>query len=251
MKFSIITVVYNGADTIRGTIESVLSQNYKNIEYIIIDGSSTDGTQKIVKSYGEKISKFVSEKDNGLYDAMNKGIALATGDVLGILNSDDLYYDNNIVTTVVEVLKEKDVDAVYGDMIYFKKAQPEIIVRHYKSSKFKIKDFERGIMPGHASFFARKKCYDKYGGFDESFKITADFDLLLRFLYVHKISAVYIPKILIKMSMGGVSTSGLNNLKMNNELLRICKKNSVKTNLLKIYSKYLIKVFEFIPALKS
>jgi glycosyltransferase involved in cell wall biosynthesis len=247
LKFSIITVSYNSAATIRETIESVVEQDYPNIEYIVVDGGSSDGTQEIVKSYGTKISKFVSEKDHGLYDALNKGIGMSTGDIIGILHSDDLYINPSIVTTVANSFVSSKVDIVYGDLFYFKSSMPDIPLRYYKGGTFSMKRVSFGLMPPHPTFFIKRTAYESFGGFDLQFTLSADFDLILRFLGIHRLPFHYIPKPLVKMRIGGKSTSSIKRtLIMNREDLASCKKNGVKTNVLKFYLKYPIKTFDFL-----
>jgi len=239
LKISIITVVWNNNETIRDAINSVLGQTYKNIEYIIIDGASTDGTVEIIKSYGDKISKFVSEPDKGLYDAMNKGIAQATGDVVGILNSDDFYIDKFVIEKVVKVFEEKEVDSVFADLIYVHADNLDKVVRHYDSSKFSPKKFAYGWMPAHPTFFVKRSAYKKYGSFKTDYKIAADYELLVRFLYKYDLTYFYLQEIIIKMRMGGASTSGLkSNLILNQEIIRACRENGIKTNMIKVLSKY-------------
>jgi glycosyltransferase involved in cell wall biosynthesis len=246
-KISIITVSYNSANTIKETIDSVLSQEYPDIEYIIIDGLSTDGTQEIVKSYGSKISKFVSEKDSGLYDAMNKGISLATGDVIGILNSDDVYAHDKVISEVMNTVKHEKVDVVYGDLFYFKTEFPNKALRYYKGGVFSLSRVSYGLMPPHPTFFIKKDVYEKYGKFDTRYTLSADFDLILRFLGVHKVPFAYIPKVLVKMRTGGKSTSSLKRtLIMNREDLESCERNGVKTNVFKFYSKYISKILHIV-----
>lgn len=246
MKISIITVVFNNKKTIKDTIESVLSQTYKNIEYIIVDGSSTDGTVEIIQNYGHQIDKFVSDEDNGLYHAMNKGIKLVTGDIIGFLNSDDLYINEFTIEKIVKEFKEKNIDSVYADLIYTKKDNLDKVTRYYDSSIFYPTRFAYGLMPAHPTFFAKKSIYDKYGLFREDFKVSADFEILARFLYQHKISYSYINKALVKMRLGGVSTS-FSSLWFNNiEQLRACKINNIKTNIFKIFLKYPIKIISFL-----
>lgn len=246
-KISIITVSYNSASTICDTIESVLSQDYDNIEYIIVDGLSKDETPSIVKSYGTSITKFISEKDNGLYDAMNKGIELATGDIIGIINSDDIYANSKVFSKVVSVFNQKNVDIVYGDLFYFKTEFPNTPLRYYKGGVFSTKRVSFGLMPPHPTFFIKKRVYEKYGKFDLQFTLSADFDLILRFLGVHKVSFQYIPEALVMMRAGGKSTSSLNRtFIMNREDLISCRKNGIKTNLIKFYLKYPIKTFDFL-----
>jgi glycosyltransferase involved in cell wall biosynthesis len=244
-KVSIITVCFNSAQTIRDTIESVLAQTYSDLEYIIVDGVSTDGTQDIVKSYGERIAKFVSEKDKGLYDAMNKGIDLATGDIIGIINSDDVYADGNVISRIVTVINSKNVDVVYGDLYYFQTGKLDAPVRYYRGGIFSLKRVKYGLMPPHPTFFIKKCVYEKYGKFDTQYSLSADFDLILRFLGVHKVTFEYIPEIIVKMRMGGKSTSSLKRTWiMNQEDLHSCKKNGLQTNALKFYSKYLVKILQ-------
>lgn len=247
MKISIITVSFNSADTIKETIDSVLSQDYPNIEYIIVDGNSTDGTQAIVQSYGSRIAKFISEKDKGLYDAMNNGIALATGDVIGILNSDDLYADSNVLSRIAETFTRERVGVVYGDLYYFRSGFPNTAIRYYKGGVFSLSRVQFGLMPPHPTFFIRKEVYDQHGNFDLQFTLSADFDLILRFLGIKKVPFRYLPEVLVKMRTGGKSTSSLKRtLIMNREDIASCKKYGLKTNLFKFYLKYPIKFFDFL-----
>lgn len=239
MKISIITVVWNNVDVVADAIDSVLNQTYKNIEYIIIDAASTDGTTEVIQSYGDKITKFVSERDNGLYDAINKGIKLATGDVVGILHSDDFYINEFVIEKVVKVFKEQKVDSMFADLVFVKPDDLEKTVRYYDSSKFYPSRFAYGWMPAHPTFFVKKNIYEKYGLFRTDLKIAADFDILARFLYTNKISYHYMKEVIIKMRVGGVSTSGFKSkILLNKETLQVCKDNGIKTNILKILSKY-------------
>lgn len=239
MTITIITVVWNNKDTIKDAINSVLSQTYKDIEYIIVDGASTDGTIEIVKSYENKINKFISEPDNGLYDAMNKGISLATGDIIGILNSDDFYIDNFVVERIVKEFKEKKVDSVYADLVFVKPENLDKTVRYYDSSQFNPSKFAYGWMPAHPTFFVTKEIYTKYGNFKLDYKIAADYELLTRFLAKYKVSYSYIKEPIIKMRIGGVSTSGIkSNYILNKEIIRACKENDIYTNWIMVLSKY-------------
>lgn len=239
MKISIITVVWNNAKTIKDAIDSVLAQTYKDIEYIIIDGASTDGTIEAVKSYGDKITKFVSENDRGLYDAMNKGIKLATGDVVGILNSDDFYIDEFVIEKVVKEFRSRHVDCVFADLVFVKPEDLNKTVRYYDSSQFNPSKFAYGWMPAHPTFFVKKEFYEKYGLYKTDYKIAADYELLTRFLAKYKISYSYIKEPIIKMRMGGVSTQGfMSNYILNKEIIRACKENSIDTNWLMVLSKY-------------
>ena len=246
IKVSIITVVYNNRDTIKDAIESVLNQTYKNIEYIIVDGASTDGTVDIVKSYEDKITKFVSGPDNGLYDAMNKGIRLATGDVVGILNSDDFYAANNIIENVVNRFQEESVDSVYGDLEYVDAKDAKKVVRYWKSKPFNHMLFKQGWHPAHPTFFVKKEIYDKYGVFNTEFKIAADYELMLRFLEKNKISSSYITKVFVKMRLGGESNQSIKNIiKANIESYKAWQKNGLYINPLVFLLKPLSKIKQF------
>ena len=241
LKVSIITVVRNNKETIKYAIDSVLNQTYKDIEYIVVDGASTDGTVEVVKSYGGKITKFISEKDYGLYDAMNKGISLATGNIVGILNSDDFYVDNNVVKQVVREFNNRGVDSVFADLVYISPSNINKVVRYFDSSQFKPSLFSYGLMPAHPTFFVKKSIYEKYGNFHTNFKNAADFDLLARFICTNKITYHYIDKVIVKMRLGGASTSFSSIWTNNIEILRACKANGIKTNIFKILLRYVLK----------
>lgn len=242
MKVSIITVVWNNKETIKDAIDSVLGQMYEDIEYIIVDGASTDGTVEVVKSYGGRITKFVSEPDKGLYDAMNKGIALATGDAIGILNSDDFYIDDKVIERIVKEFEEKQVDSVFADLVYVKSSDLKKVVRYYDSSQFLPDKFQYALYPAHPTFFVKKWVYDKYGLFKTDYKIVADFDIMARFLYTNKISFAYLKEPIIKMRVGGASTS-FSSIWINSlEQLRVCKENNIDSNIFKILLKYPIKL---------
>jgi len=247
MKISIITVVYNNKNTIKDAIESVLNQTYKNIEYIVVDGDSRDGTVEIIKSYGDKIDKFITELDNGIYDAMNKGIKLATGDVIGILNSDDFYLNNNIIEKVVHEFQNKKVDSVYGDLIYVDNKDTNKIVRYWKSKEYKKGLFKTGWHPAHPTFFVKKEIYENYGLFDLNFKIAADYEIMLRFLEKYKITVEYIPEVLVKMRIGGESNRSIKNiLKANIECYKAWKINDLKPPIFLIFIKPLNKLKQFL-----
>ena len=209
MKVSIITSVYNNKATIKDAIESVLNQTYKNIEYIIVDGGSTDGTIDVIKKYQDKISKFVSESDNGIYDGLNKGIKLATGDIIAFLHSDDEYYFTDIIEKIIKKFQENNCDGVYGDLIYVNEKNK--IVRYWKSGEFSVEKLKKGWMPPHPTLFLRKKIYDKYGFFSLDYKISADYDFMLRVLRDNP-KLVYIPEILYKMKLGGASNKSIKNI---------------------------------------
>lgn len=208
MKVSIITIVLNGVDYIDKTINSVINQSFTNIEYIIIDGGSKDGTIDIIKKYENKIAYWVSEPDKGIYDAMNKGIRLAKGDIVGILNSDDFYADENVIKNVVEVMSKNNVDSCYGDLVYVDRNDINKIVRYWKAGAFNKERFKKGWMPPHPTFFVKRKVYEKYGYFNLDFPLAADYELMLRFLLKYEITTEYIQKIIVKMRMGGTSKPG-------------------------------------------
>lgn len=247
MKVSIVTVVYNCASTISGCIESVLNQDYHDVEYIVVDGASKDGTVDIVKQYGDRIAKFVSEKDKGIYDAMNKGIKMATGDVVGILNADDFFYSNDTISKIVAAFEaEKDLDATIADIV-FVNADNTRILRHYNARKWRPAKFAWGYMPPHPSFFCKRAIFDELGYYKTDYKIAADYELLIRYLYVAAINYKYLPIITTRMRMGGVSTKNLNSIiTLNKEIKRACKENHLNTNFMKIYTKYVFKPFEFV-----
>ncbi|GAB4222761.1 MAG: glycosyltransferase family 2 protein [Francisella sp.] len=246
MKVSIITVVYNNKKTIKDAIESVLDQSYKNIEYIIVDGASNDGTVDIIKSYGSKITKFISEPDRGLYDAMNKGVKLATGDIIGILNSDDLYNSNDILEVVVNEFKCKDIDCLYGDLEYVDANNVNKVIRYWKSKDYTAGLFKKGWHPAHPTFFVKRECYEKYGIFNLNFKLSADYEIMLRFLEKYKLKSSYIPKTFVKMRVGGESNRSLSNIiKANLECYKAWKTNDLYINPIYFTLKPLSKFLQF------
>jgi len=245
MKITIITVCYNSASHIADAINSVSSQDYKHIEHIVIDGNSNDGTQKIIEENSDKLSFWLSETDHGIYDAMNKGIQKATGDVIGILNSDDFYYDKQVISKVANAFSDEEVEAVFGDLIFVDPNNLDKTVRTYSSKKWHPDRFAKGYMPAHPTFFVKREFYDKHGLFETDYEIAADYELLVRLLYVHKLKYKYLPMKMVKMRKGGVSSNGIqSNIVLNKEIIRACRKHGIKTNFLKIYPKYFRKVFE-------
>ncbi len=209
MRVSIITIAYNSAETIEDTIRSVIAQNYTDIEYIIVDGASTDDTLDIVANYSESISTVISEKDKGIYDAMNKGVLAATGDLIGILNSDDLYANENVISQVVQQIGE--ADALYADLVYVNREDTDQVTRYWKSGPYSEGMFKKGWMPPHPTFFVRKRCYDKLGGYSLELRSSADYELMLRFIHKNKISVAYLPETIIKMRVGGQSNVTIKN----------------------------------------
>ncbi len=230
MKISIITVVYNNEKTIQDAMQSVLGQTYKNIEYVIIDGSSKDNTVNLIKEYKDQLGHFVSEKDNGLYDAMNKGIQACTGDVIGILNSDDLYQDSQVIAAVMEEFKnDKVLDIVYGDLVYVKSNDTNTIVRNWKSKEYYKRFFENANVPPHPALFVRSKVYKEAGLFDLQFKLAADYELMLRMFKKHNFKSKYINRLIIKMRLGGATNHSYTNIvNQNKEILKAWKVNGLQ-----------------------
>ena len=251
LNISIITVVRNAVSTIQDTIRSVASQNYKNIEHIIIDGASTDGTLDVLEKHHDKFSCVISEPDCGIYDAMNRGIQVAAGDFLGFLNSDDVYADDSVVSRVVNVVKEHKVEAVYGDLVYVSPINLERILRHYDSSWFNSDMIAKGYMPAHPTLFLSKLIFKKYGYFKIDYAIAADFEFVARIFGKNCVSYHYLPKIMIKMRQGGVSTKGWRSTWiLNKEILRACKENEIDTNIFKVLSKYPQKIMGLVTKRK-
>ena len=252
LKISIITVSFNSAKTIKETIESILIQDYNNIEYIIIDGGSSDETIDIVKSYSEKISYFISEKDNGIYDAMNKGIKAATGDIVGILNSDDFYPNSFVLSNVAKSFKKYNCDAVYGDLVYVKEKDTTQIKRYWQAGNYNTSKIKNGWMLPHPTFFVKKVMYDRHGLYNSDLKRAADYEMILKLLYKENISVHYIPMILVKMRMGGASNSTfLNRIRANKEDGLAWTKNQLNKPMFVRIKKPLQKVIQFFKKPKN
>ncbi|MBT8588779.1 glycosyltransferase [Polynucleobacter paneuropaeus] len=246
MKISIITIVFNGETTITRAIESVLSQKNVEIEYIVIDGASQDKTIQVINPYQKQLTYFISEKDGGIYDAMNKGIKLATGEVVGILNADDFYTNSLVLSDVMAQFMDPLVDAVYGDLEYFRASRPDKVVRTYRSDNFRPAQLKKGVMPAHPTLFLRKKVYEKFGIFDTSYKIAGDFEFVVRIFKDDSLNARYLKQKMVKMQMGGVSTRGLSSfIILLNENIRACHKNGISTNYYHLLSRYPRKLLEF------
>jgi glycosyltransferase involved in cell wall biosynthesis len=245
MKISIVTPAYNCKQTIADCIDSVNRQSVP-CEHIVIDGASTDGTAQYVRALSPE-TIVISEPDKGIYDAMNKGINLATGDVIGILNADDFYINEHVIAKVAHAFEKLPIDAFFADLVFVKPDNLDKIVRYYSGSNFSLNKFAQGWMPPHPTFFVKRECYRKFGVYKPDYKIAADFELLARFFVKHGITWHYLPEVIIKMRTGGVSTRSFNsNLVLNREILRACAENGITTNMLKIYSKYFKKCFQLI-----
>ena len=241
---TIITIVHNNVKTIRTAVQSVAHQSYENIEHIVIDNCSNDGTLEAIYQQENDISLIISEPDDGIYHALNKGIKLANGKIVGFLNSDDVLKNRNTITTIVQNLMAEDNEAVYGDLQYFSKQRPNRIIRSWKSNKYTSKKFRQGWMPPHPTFYTYKDIYLKYGFFDISYKISSDYDMMLRLLYEKKIKAKYIPEVLVKMQRGGVSNQNLRSIMLKSkEDFLIMKKYNF--SLLTLINKTLRKFSQF------
>ncbi len=246
LKISIITVALNSSKTIKNTLESIKSQNYKNIEYIVIDGESKDSTVDIIKSYKNQIAYFISEKDNGIYDAMNKGIKAATGDIIGILNSDDFYASNTIISEIADTFNEQQVDSIYGNLVYLESTNQNKVVRFWSTGNFSIIKLKRGWALPHPTLFVRKAIYDKYGLYNTRLKSAADYEMILRLLYKNNISFHYIDKILVKMRSGGQSNANLlNRIIANREDVMAWRINNLSPPLFIRFTKPLMKIRQF------
>jgi glycosyltransferase involved in cell wall biosynthesis len=245
MKISLITVCYNAEKTIEKTIQSVLEQDYTDIEYILIDGASNDGTMAIVNKYAQDISIIKSEKDKGMYDGINKGISLATGDVIGILNADDVFSENDILSKTAKAFyTNSEIDAIIGDIAFVNENGKQ--TRYYSSAKWNSEKFVWGFMPAHPTFYCKKEIFKKLGGYRTDFDIAADYELLIRFFKVNGLKYLYLPMLMVKMNLGGKSTSGFSSTKkINKEILKACKLNGLYSNFIMLYSKYFFKVFEY------
>jgi glycosyltransferase involved in cell wall biosynthesis len=209
MKISIITAVYNRACFVADAVRSVQSQTWSDVEHIVIDGASTDNTLQVLHACLDKRAVLVSESDNGIYDALNKGLALATGEIVGFMHSDDFYADSNVLESVAEAFSAPLIDAVYGDLDYVLRADTSNIVRHWSSGEYSPAKLSYGWMPPHPALFLRRSVVERWGGFDTNFKISADYDAILRYFSQAKIQAFYIPRVLVKMRLGGVSNQSL------------------------------------------
>ena len=246
---SIITATFNSAKTLKDTIQSVLRQTNKDFEYLIIDGGSTDETIDIVKSYESEFSgrlKWVSEKDQGIYDAMNKGIKMASGDVVGILNSDDYFTSDDILQTVADAFKCQEIDAIYGDIHFIRDGNPQKCVRYYSSRMFRPFWLRFGFMPAHPSFYCKREIFDKAGLYSLDYKIGADYEMMVRLFKRLKIKTLYVNKDFVTMRTGGASNTNVRSrLTLIEEDVKACRENGIYTNRFFIMLKFLYKIFEF------
>ncbi len=251
MKVTIVTVCFNSKNFIQKTIDTVAQQTYGNIEHVIIDGGSTDGTVAILENNAEKIS-YISEPDKGIYDAMNKGVKMATGDVIGTLGAGDFYPNNKVISQVVSGFEQYNTDAIYGDKQYVHPENTEKVVRYWKPGVYKIENWLEGWMPPHQSFYLHKTAFEKYGLYMDDFRTAGDYELMLRMLYKHKLTAHYIPELLVTMLTGGSSTASLSHrIKANIEDRKAWAVNNIVPKWYTLYMKPLGKLGQFLKFSKN
>jgi len=247
MRVSIITITYNNSHSIAEAINSVISQTYSDIEYIVVDGKSKDNTVDVIRSFGDKIARFISEPDKGIYDALNKGIAMATGDLIGFLHSDDFFPSTDTIQHVVDAFKANDTDSLYGDLQYVNKQHTSKVLRNWRSGNFSLRQLKLGWMPPHPTLYVKRWVYQKYGGFDTSLDISGDYDTMLRFLGKYKISTQYLPEVMVKMRVGGASNKSIKNIIQKSWEDWVAIRNNEFGNLYTLLFKNLRKVPQFIP----
>lgn len=246
MKISIITVCFNAAETLGEALDSLARQNHPDIEHIVIDGGSTDGTLDLLKAGRGLVTQWQSAPDRGIYDAMNKGIALASGELVGTLNADDVYADETVLSQAAQAFADPTVDACYADLVYVRRNHPDEVVRYWKSRPYTSGLFERGWMPAHPTFFVRRRIFEQFGAFDLNFPRQADFELTMRFLAVHRIKSAYIPRTWVKMRMGGISNNSVRGVILGNlEAWRACRKNKLDVSPLFVFKKVMSRVPQY------
>jgi glycosyltransferase involved in cell wall biosynthesis len=247
MKISVITVCYNSARSLELSLQSVAEQDWSAVEHIVIDGASTDGTREILERFRSRLAYLVSEPDNGIYDAMNKGIAYATGDIVCFLNADDQYACANALSKVASQMGDHNLDALMGDVGFFHQRNSERMVRRYRSERFRPSRLAWGWMPAHPALFLRKEVFQRVGLFKTDYRIAGDFEFIVRVFHGHALRYRHFPEVLVNMQTGGLSTSGLRaKITLNQEVLRACRENGLQTNMLKILSKYPAKMLEML-----
>lgn len=245
LLISVVTVSFNSVSTLSHALQSVVDQDWPNVQHILIDGASTDGTLQVIESYVSHLSCVVSEPDLGIYDAMNKGLELVKGDVVCFLNSDDYYSSAHVLSKVAHIMQHYQLDALYGDVSYFDPINPSRMLRHYRSDRFTPERMAWGWMPAHPALFLRREVVKRVGHFNTNYKIAGDFDFIARVFYGQNLRYRHLPDVLVNMQTGGVSTSGIRSkILLNQEVLRSCRENGIPTNLFKILSKYPIKLLE-------
>ncbi len=246
MKVSIITAVYNSVDYINDAIQSVLSQDYENLEYIVVDGGSTDGTLEIINKYRNRISTIISEPDKGIYDALNKGVMYASGDVIGLLHADDMYANTNVISRMIETFKLEGCDTAYSDLLYVDTKNTDKVIRYWQADSFRNEAFLEGWMPPHPTFFVKREIYEKYGCFNTEMRISADYELMLRLLHRHHVTTAYLPEITVKMRIGGVSNASLlSRWRANMEDRLAWRMNNLKPYFYTLYAKPFSKLVQY------
>jgi len=246
MKFSIVTVSFNSAQTIEDTLRSVAAQAWPEVEHILVDGGSTDGTRAIIERYRQSLAIVISEPDQGIYDAMNKGVRAATGDVVAFLNADDFYAHPDVLKDVARLMAKDHLDALFGDVEFVQPQNTALAVRRYSSARFRPARIGWGWMPAHPALFLRREVFQKVGSFRTDYRIAGDFEFVARAFGCHSLNYRYLPEVLVRMRIGGVSTGGWRStLVLNREVLRACRENGIPTNMLKILSKYPAKLLEY------
>ena len=248
MKITIITVVFNAADTILDALDSVSKQSHRDVEHIVVDGASTDRTLDIIKRHGSRVAKIISEPDKGIYDAMNKGLRLATGEVIGFLNADDVYEKSDVLECVANNMHRNELDALFGDVVYVNPSNTHRVIRRYSSKNFRPSRIAWGWMPSHPALFFRSSIYKQYGLFREDYKIAGDYEYVARvFKPGNDIKYMYYPGVLVRMRTGGASAaSWKNTILLNREVVRACRENGLSTNIAKVMSKYPSKLLELL-----
>ncbi len=247
-RLTIVTVTYNAAHTVAHAVESVLGQDYPNLEYIVVDGQSTDGTMAVLEKYRPRLAALISEPDAGIYDAMNKGLRRATGEVVGLLNADDFYTAPDVLSLVMAALHTSGADALYADLEYVRAHQPDQVVRRWRAGAYDRRQFRLGWMPPHPTFFVRRKYYQQLGYFDTTLRSAADYELMLRFLYRHELRATYLPMTTVRMRTGGVSNRSLGHrLRANQEDRKAWQRNDLRPYFFTLWLKPLRKVGQFLP----
>ena len=246
IRISVITVAFNAADCIVGALRSVQAQTHPDIEHIVVDGASTDGTLELIRAHQTDTMRLISEPDQGIYDAMNKGVALATGEVVCFLNADDIYANMDVLTRVVTRFGREHLDALFGDVAFFHSCKPQQTVRRYSSRHFRPERIAWGWMPAHPAMFLKRGVYERTGPFRTDYLIAGDFEFVARAFTKNTLRYSHFPEVLVRMRSGGVSTEGWKNtLLLNREVLRACRENGIPTNMMKILSKYPAKLLEY------
>lgn len=246
-KVTVITVCFNSATTLGDALQSVADQSWSYVEHIVIDGASTDATTSVIDHFRPHLARVVSEPDRGIYDAMNKGLALASGDIVCFLNADDMYAHEHVLADVADVMSRHKLDALFGDVVFFRPDSPDTTVRRYRSHHFHPDGIARGWMPPHPALFVRRAVFERVGGFRDNYRIAGDFEFVARAFGKGGLRYQYLPEVLVKMRTGGISTAGWRSkLLLNKEVLRACRENGIQTNMLKILSKYPAKLLELL-----